>query len=62
MKHIEAPYVFDWEHGKAVNPMQGIWASSSSEEDVSWDFSSSGRILEYILELQRAAKSGLLSS
>ena len=24
IKHIEAPYVFDWEHGIALHPMQGI--------------------------------------
>ena len=26
IKHIEAPYVFDWEHGIALHPMQWIWA------------------------------------
>ena len=31
VKHIEAPYVFDWEHGIALHPMQGIWASSPAE-------------------------------
>ena len=50
IKHTEAPYVFDWEHGIALNPMQGIRASSSAEGDVSWDFSSCGRNLGYILE------------
>ena len=24
VKHIEAPYVFDWEHGIALHPMQGF--------------------------------------
>ena len=71
IKHIEAPYVFDWEHGIALHPMQGIRSSSPAEGDVSWDFSSCGRNLGYILELQRgwlfetplcSAKSGLLSS
>ena len=63
--------MFDWEHGIALNPMQGIRASSPAEGDVSWDFSSCGRNLGYMLELQRgwsfktplgSAKSGFLSS
>ena len=71
IKHIEAPYVFDWEHGIGQHPVQGIRASSPAERDVSWDFSSCGRNLCYILVLQRgwpfetplsSAKSGLLSS
>ena len=53
IKHIEAPNMFDWEHGIALHPMQGILASSSAEGDVSWDFASCGRNLGYILELQR---------
>ena len=44
--------MFDWEHGIALHPMQGIWASSPAEGDVSWDFPSCGRNLAYILELQ----------
>ena len=61
--------MFDWEHGFALLPVQGIRASSPAEGDVSWDFSSCGRNLVYILELQRgwpfetplcSAKSGLL--
>ena len=71
VKQIKAPYLFDWEHGIALHPMQGIRASSPAEGDVSWDFSSCSRNLGYILELQRgwpfktklcSAKSGLLSS
>ena len=71
IKHIEAPYVFNWKHGIALHPMQGIRASSPAKGDVSWDFSSCGRNLWYILELQRgwpfnpplgSVKSGLLSS
>ena len=50
---LEAPYVFEWEHGIALHPMQGIWASSPDEWDVSWKFSSCGRNLGYILELQQ---------
>ena len=51
--------------------MQGNQASSTGEEYVSWDFSSCGGNLGYILELRRgwtfetplfSAKSGLLSS
>ena len=70
IKHNEAPFVFDWENGIALHPMQGIRALTPAEGDVSWDFSSCGRNLGYILELQRgwtfetplcSAKSGLLS-
>ena len=71
IKKIEAPYVFDWEYGIALHAMQVNQASSPIEVDVSWDFLSCGRNLEYILELQSrwpfeiplcSAKSGLLSS
>ena len=71
IKHIEAPYVFDYEQGIALHPMQGIRALTPAKGDVSWNFSSCSRNLEYILELQRgwpfetplrSAKSGLLSS
>ena len=71
INHIEAPSVFDCEHGIALYPMQGIRASCPAKGDVSCDFSSCGRKLGYILELQRglpfetplcSAKSGLLSS
>ena len=34
IKHIEAPYVFDWEHRIALHPMKGIRASTPSEGDV----------------------------
>ena len=44
--------MYVWEHGIALHPMQGIWASSPAEGDGSWDFLSSGRNLRYILELQ----------
>ena len=63
--------MFYWEHAIDLHPMQGIGASSPAEGDVSWDFSSCGRNLGYILELQRgrpfetplcSVKSGLLSS
>ena len=45
--------MFVSEHGIALHAMQGIWASSPAEGDVSWDFSSCGRTLGYILEFQR---------
>ena len=63
--------MFDWEYGIALHAMQGNQASSPVERDVLWDFSSCGRNLGYILELQRgwtfetplySVKSGLLSS
>ena len=63
--------MFDSEHRIALHPMQGIRASSPAEGDVSWDLSSVGRNLVYIVDLQRvrpfetplcSVKSGLLSS
>ena len=63
--------MFDWENGIALHAMQGNRASFPSEGDVSHDFSSCGRNLGYIRELQRgwpfetplcSAKSGLLCS
>ena len=71
IKKIEAPYMFDWEYGIALHAMQGNWDSFPSEGDVSYDFSSCGRNLGYIRELQWgwrfetprcSAKSGLLCS
>ena len=71
IKKIEAPYVFNWEYDIALHEMQGNQASSPSEGYVSWDISSCGRNVGYILELQRgwpfetplcSVKSGLLSS
>ena len=52
IKHSEAPYVFDREHGIALDPMQGIQFSTPAKGHVSWDFSSCSRKLGYILELQ----------
>ena len=63
--------MFDWEHGIALHAMPVNRAPSPGVGDVSWNFSSCGRNLEYILELQSgwpfetplwSAKSGLLSS
>ena len=48
--------MFDWEHGIALHPMQGIRALTPAVGDVSWDFSSCSRNLWYILELQRGWK------
>ena len=68
---IEAPYMFDWEYRIALHAMQGNRASFPSEGYVSWDFSSFGGNLGYIIELQWgwtfetplcSAKSGLLCS
>ena len=50
---IEAPYMFDWEIAVALDIMQGNRASSHKEGNVSLVFSSCGRNLGYILELQR---------
>ena len=70
-KKIEATYVFNWEYDIALHEMQGNQASSPSEGYVSWDFSSCGGYMGYILELEQGwpfetilcqAKSGLLSS
>ena len=71
IKHIEAPYVFDWKDAIALQFVQGIWDLTPAEWDVSWDFSSCSRKLGYILKLQQGwlfetplgtAKSGFLSS
>ena len=44
--------MFDWEYVIAMHAMQGNRASSPGERAVSLDFSSCGRNLGYILELQ----------
>ena len=46
-------YLSDSDLWIALHPMQGNQASSPGEGYVSWDFSSCGRNLGYILELQR---------
>ena len=51
MKNIAAPYVFDWQHGIALHPMQGIWALNPAKGDVSWDFSCCSRILGVYLRI-----------
>ena len=63
--------MFDWEYGIALHAMHGNRALFPSEGDISYDFSSCGKNLGYIRELQRgwpfeiplfSAKSGLLCS
>ena len=63
--------MFNWEYDIALHTIQGNQPSSPSEGYVSWDFSSCGRNVGYILELQPgwpfetplcSSKSGLLSS
>ena len=63
--------MFDWEYVIALHAMQGNRASFPSEGDVSYGFSSFGRNLGYIRELQRgwlfenplcSVKSGILCS
>ena len=49
----------DWDHGIALQPVQGIRALTPAEWDDSWDFSSCSRNLGYILELQRDGRSKL---
>ena len=53
IKQIEAPYMFDWENTIALDTMQGNRDSSRREGKVTWVFSSCGRNLGYIIELQR---------
>ena len=71
VKLIKAPYLFDWEQGIALNIVQGNQASSFSEREVWWFFSSCSGKLAYGLELRRgkslktfvcSSTSGLLSS
>ena len=45
--------MFDWETAIALHAMQGNLASTLGEGEVSWVFSSCGRHVGYILELQR---------
>ena len=44
--------MFDWENAIALLAMRWNQASSHGEREVSWDFSSCGRDLGYILELR----------
>ena len=51
IKKIEAPYVFDWEHGIALHAMQGNLATSLSEQQVSSFSLSCGGNQGYVLDL-----------
>ena len=51
VKQIKAPYLFDWEQGIALHAMYWNRASSLSEGEVSWFFSTWGGNLGYIIEL-----------
>ena len=53
VKQMKAPYLFDWEQGIALHAMQGNRASSLSEGEVSWFFSSCSGNVGYIQELQQ---------
>ena len=53
VKQIKAPYLFDWEQGIALHAMQGNRASSLSEGEFSWFFSSCSGNLGYNLELRQ---------
>ena len=53
VQQIKAPYLFDWEQGIALHAMQGNGASSLSEGEVSWFFSSCWAYLGPILELRQ---------
>ena len=52
VKQIKAPYVFHWEHGIALQAMQGNRDSSLCEGEVSWFFSSCCEPAGYIIELR----------
>ena len=60
VKQIKDPYMFDWDHGIALNAVQGNRDSSLNEREVSWFFSSCGRNLGYIPELRRDGHSKLV--
>ena len=53
VKQINTPYLFEWDQGIALHTVQGNWASSLSEGEVSWFFSSCGGNLGYILKLRQ---------
>ena len=53
IKQIMAPYLLDCKQGIALHAMQGNRASSLSERQVSWFFSSFGGNMGYVLELWR---------
>ena len=52
-QQIDAPYMFVWENAFALHELKGNRASSRGEREVSLVYSSCGRHVGYILELQR---------
>ena len=52
VKQIKAPSLFDWEQGIPLHAMNGNWASSLSEREASFLFSSCAGNLGYVLELR----------
>ena len=52
IKEIKVPYVFDGEHGIALQAMLHYRASSRGEGEVSWFVSSCSGHLAYDLELR----------
>ena len=71
IKQIKSPNLFDWEEGIALHAVLRNQATSFSEWEVRWDFSSCIGKLGYVLELRRgkslktfvcSATSGLLFS
>ena len=53
LKEVKANFVFDEEHGIALQAMWGYPASSHVEGEVSFFSSTCGGNLRYILELQQ---------
>ena len=51
LKEVKPLGMYDVECGKALESMQGIWASSRGKGEVSWFFSHCSGILGYILDL-----------
>ena len=60
IKQIKAHFMLYCEHGIAQRAMQVNFASSVTEGEVSWIFSSCGRNLQYILELGQVGISILM--
>ena len=70
IKEVKAPFMFDKEHGLALQAMQANHASPHCEAEISWFFLSCGGNLQNVLELRwgwpcktrvGSARSGLLS-
>ena len=61
IKEMKIAYVFDGEHALALQALQGNWASSHCEGEVSWFSSSCPGKLGFILELRRDGYSKLVN-